>query len=155
MYYAGEVGKRLPVPIFQSIESFVIYGILILLERKVPNRPTGFILAATMGMWGLERFVEENLWLTDSSHVGSFLVQAAGLALCAAGIITMLVLLRRARRNPSSQSPALASGTDSDLTDGDSESVSGSANRLPATKDDSSPSDDSATDERESEEAPA
>ena len=29
MYYAGEAGKRLPVPIFQSIESFIIWGILI------------------------------------------------------------------------------------------------------------------------------
>jgi phosphatidylglycerol---prolipoprotein diacylglyceryl transferase len=100
MYYAGEAGKRLPVPIFQSIESFVIWGILILIERRVPKRPTGFILAATMGLWGLSRFAEEHLWLSDTSHVGSFLVQAAGLALCAAGIITMAVLWRKSRNKP-------------------------------------------------------
>src|SRR5580700_6938210 len=33
MYYAGQVGKRLPVPIFQSIEDFTIFGILLLVER--------------------------------------------------------------------------------------------------------------------------
>jgi phosphatidylglycerol---prolipoprotein diacylglyceryl transferase len=95
MYYAGEVGKRLPVPIFQSIESFIIYGILIYIEHRVPRRPNGFILSATMAMWGLSRFFEEHLWLSDTSHIGSFLVQAAGLALCASGILIMLFLWRR------------------------------------------------------------
>jgi phosphatidylglycerol---prolipoprotein diacylglyceryl transferase len=125
MYYAGEVGKRLPVPIFQSIESFVIWGILILIERRVPNRPNGFILAATMGLWGLSRFAEEHLWLSDTSHVGSFLVQAAGLALCAAGIITMAVLLRRSRNAPKADTTtlepdaALGSATESDAATDD------------------------------------
>ena len=95
MYYAGETGKRLPVPIFQSIESFIIFGILIYIEHRAPRRPTGFILSATMAMWGLSRFCEEHLWLTDTSHIGSLLVQVAGLALCAAGILTMLFLWRR------------------------------------------------------------
>ena len=120
MYYAGEAGKRLPVPIFQSIESFVIWGILILIERRVPKRPTGFILAATMGLWGLSRFAEEHLWLSDTSHVGSFLVQAAGLALCAAGIVTMAVLWRKSRKNP--QTDASLPGPDAvspDTVDGD------------------------------------
>ncbi len=95
MYYAGEVGKRLPVPIFQSIESFAIFGVLILIEHRVPKRPTGFILSATMAMWGLTRFLEEHLWLSDTSHLGDLLVQIAGLTLCAAGLLTMLVLWRR------------------------------------------------------------
>lgn len=103
MYYAGEVGKRLPVPIFQSIESFIIYGILIYLERKFPKRPTGFILAATMALWGLSRFAEEHLWLNDSSHIGQWGVQLAGLALFVAGVITMIVLYRRARHLPGSE----------------------------------------------------
>lgn len=107
MYYAGEAGKRLPVPIFQSIESFCIFGTLIWLERRVAHRPTGFILAATMGLWGLSRFVEEHLWLSDTSHLGDLLVQAAGLALCAAGVVTMIVLLRRQRHQlPPDEEPA-------------------------------------------------
>jgi phosphatidylglycerol:prolipoprotein diacylglycerol transferase len=99
MYYAGEVGKRLPVPIFQSIESFVIFGILILIERRVPLRPTGFILSATMGLWGLSRFAEEHLWLSDTSHAGDLAVQIGGLALCAAGVVLMTLLWRRQKRS--------------------------------------------------------
>ena len=113
MYYAGQVGKRLPVPIFQSIESFVIFGILILIERRLPRRPTGFILSATMGLWGLSRFAEEHLWLSDTSHVGSLLVQAAGIALCVSGIVLMIVLWRRQQR-------AIESGN---ATDGDAHSA--------------------------------
>jgi prolipoprotein diacylglyceryltransferase len=123
MYYAGEVGKRVPVPIFQSIESFVIFGILIYLERRFPKRPNGFILAATMALWGLERFVEENLWLKDTSHIGQYGVQATGLALFAAGVITMVVLLRRFRRHeaehPNSEAgDSEGGGSESETTEG-------------------------------------
>ena len=57
MYYSGEVGKRVPVPIFQAIDSFVIFGILLLIERRYRDRPVGFVLAATMALWGLARFL--------------------------------------------------------------------------------------------------
>jgi prolipoprotein diacylglyceryltransferase len=76
----------------------VIFGILIWIEHKVPKRPNGFILAATMALWGLSRFAEEHLWLSDTSHLGDLLVQIAGLALCAAGVVTMFFLWRRQRR---------------------------------------------------------
>ncbi|MGA2522442.1 MAG: prolipoprotein diacylglyceryl transferase family protein, partial [Acidimicrobiales bacterium] len=33
MYYAGQPGKRLPVPILQAIDSFAIWGVLIYIER--------------------------------------------------------------------------------------------------------------------------
>jgi phosphatidylglycerol:prolipoprotein diacylglycerol transferase len=33
MYYAGQVGKRLPVPIFQSMEDLTIFALLLLVER--------------------------------------------------------------------------------------------------------------------------
>src|SRR5215469_3919354 len=35
MYYADQVGKRLPVPIFQAMEDFVIFLILIAVERRL------------------------------------------------------------------------------------------------------------------------
>jgi phosphatidylglycerol---prolipoprotein diacylglyceryl transferase len=108
MYYAGETGKRLPVPIFQSIECFAIFGILILLEHRIRHRPNGFILAATMALWGLSRFLEEHLWLSDTSHIGDLLVQVAGLALCAGGIAIMFVLWRRAARNAPAGTDATA-----------------------------------------------
>jgi phosphatidylglycerol---prolipoprotein diacylglyceryl transferase len=121
MYYAGEAGKRLPVPIFQSIESFIIYGILIYIEHRAPKRPNGFILSATMAMWGLSRFCEEHLWLSDTSRVGSFLVQAAGLALCAAGILVMLVLWRRHSHEP--ETGTVSGATSSTALDADDEQV--------------------------------
>lgn len=101
MYYAGEVGKRVPVPIIQSIDSFAIFAVLILLERRVAHRPRGFVLAATMALWGLARFLEEHFFLASSSKangesgIGPVLVQSAGLVLFAAGIGVMLWLRRR------------------------------------------------------------
>lgn len=93
--YAGEAGKRVPVPLIQAFDSFVIFAILILIEHYVRKRPVGFILAATSALWGLARFVEENVFLRQNDHNGAPLVQGAGLALFAAGVIAMAVLWRR------------------------------------------------------------
>ncbi len=100
MYYAGQVGKRLPVPIFQSIETFAIFGVLLLIERRVAGRPRGFVLAVGMALWGLGRFLEEHLWLSYPGHLGSKLVQLAGLALFAAGAATAALLWRSRDRLP-------------------------------------------------------
>ncbi|MHB8439292.1 MAG: prolipoprotein diacylglyceryl transferase [Acidimicrobiales bacterium] len=101
MYYAGEVGRRVPVPLIQAIDSFVIFGVLLLLERRFPHRRTGFIVAAAMALWGLARFVEEHFWLGGQAQVGSTqsesglgpdLVQSAGLVLLVAGVGVMVWL---------------------------------------------------------------
>ncbi|HWE69446.1 MAG TPA: prolipoprotein diacylglyceryl transferase family protein [Acidimicrobiales bacterium] len=187
MYYAGEVGKRLPVPIFQAAMDFSIFGILLLIERwlrsQSPARatsratadvaagsigatdvaadlgaadghrlangvadletagvggsaspmagagietahdaasegdiggdakdrgvpdgssaadlerrrqlpPAGIIIGAGMVLWGIERFIDERLWLTDPSHVAFILVQVAGIALAVAGLVVLAV----------------------------------------------------------------
>ena len=114
MYYAGEAGKRVPVPLIQAFDSFVIFGILILLERKLPRRPVGFILAATAALWGLARFFEENVFLRQNDVHGSGLVQGAGLALFAAGLVTMAVLWRRGKRTEVGPGPG-TSRDDSDI----------------------------------------
>jgi prolipoprotein diacylglyceryltransferase len=85
------------VPILQAIDSFIIFGILLLIERYYKDRPVGFVLAATMALWGLTRFYEERLWLGEIGHLGSVLVQIAGLALFVAGVAVMAVLHRRHR----------------------------------------------------------
>jgi phosphatidylglycerol:prolipoprotein diacylglycerol transferase len=109
MYYAGQVGKRLPVPIFQSIEDFAIFGILLLVERRLrsiapapvesadgiaPARrllpPAGIVLGVGMVLWGIERFLDEHLWLGEDGHLGSVLVQGAGIALAAVGAILLI-----------------------------------------------------------------
>ena len=117
MYYAGQVGKRLPVPILQAIDSFIIFGILLLIERYYRDRPVGFVLAATMALWGLTRFYEERLWLGEIGHLGSVLVQVAGLALFAAGLVVMVVLYRRHRRGTSP--PTAGPTADADAGDAD------------------------------------
>jgi len=116
MYYAGQVGKRLPVPILQAIDSFIIFGILLLIERYYKERPVGFIVAATMALWGLTRFYEERLWLGEIGHLGSTLVQIAGLALFASGVVVMVVLHRRQRRGPAPPVPEDTTGADDVLT---------------------------------------
>jgi hypothetical protein len=109
MYYAGQVGKRLPVPIFQAMEDLTIFGILLLVERwltasapvpaaaapgqAAPARllpPSGIVIGVGMVLWGIERFFDEHLWLGEDGHLGSLLVQWAGIALAVAGI-TLLI----------------------------------------------------------------
>lgn len=121
MYYAGEVGKRLPVPIFQAIADFTIFGILLLVERWLrsqapselaegsgaatdatpaarPLPPAGIIIGVAMVLWGIERFFDEHLWLTDPSHLGFVLVEAAGIALSVAGLIVLATRVRAFQR---------------------------------------------------------
>ncbi len=99
MYYAGQVGRRLPVPIFQSLEDFAIFGVLLLVERWLRNQgkaalpPAGIILGVGMVLWGIERFLDEHLWLGEDGHLGSLLVQIAGLGLAAAGVVLLLTRL--------------------------------------------------------------
>ena len=177
MYYAGQVGKRLPVPIFQSIEDFTIFGILLLVERwlrmnaPVPAPvmassppdadadadadvdadadpgaesigsigsigsngyagdeaalsadggeatslgdvavsdsqlrspgptvtllpPAGIVLGVGMVLWGIERFLDEHLWLGEDGHLGSLLVQGAGIILAVWGLILLATRVR-------------------------------------------------------------
>jgi hypothetical protein len=43
-----------------------------------------------MMLWGIERFLDERLWLTDPSHVAFILVQLAGVALTIAGLVVLV-----------------------------------------------------------------
>jgi phosphatidylglycerol:prolipoprotein diacylglycerol transferase len=105
MYYADQVGKRLPVPIFQAAEDATIFVILLLVERWLRSiapasfapvdgvaapaallPPAGIVLGVGMMLWGIERFLDEYLWLGQPGHVGSMLTQLAGVALSLAGV---------------------------------------------------------------------
>jgi phosphatidylglycerol:prolipoprotein diacylglycerol transferase len=63
--YAGESGRRIPVPIFQSIEDFLIYLVLLRVERYLRQRsaPPGLLLTIGLALWSIERFFDEFLWL--------------------------------------------------------------------------------------------
>jgi phosphatidylglycerol:prolipoprotein diacylglycerol transferase len=143
MYYAGEVGRRLPVPIFQAIGDFAIFGILLLVERWLRTQapsvlaadgggasvtgatasapalpPAGIVIGVAMVLWGIERFFDENLWLTDPSHLGFILVEAAGIALSVAGVIVLATRVRPFQRWRAGQLAAEASAAATDGTAG-------------------------------------
>ena len=157
MYYAGSHPdqKVLPVPIFQAAEDFAIFGILLLVERwlrsrsptvasdgspippgRAPLAPAGIVLGVGMVLWGIERFLDEHLWLGEDGHLGSLLVQIAGLSLSVGGLVLLASRLgpyrrwRDSRPDPlpapdragagevATASAATASAT-SDATDGD------------------------------------
>jgi phosphatidylglycerol:prolipoprotein diacylglycerol transferase len=104
MYYAGQVGRRLPVPLFQAAEDFGVFLVLLYLERRL-NRwadgsprsgyPSGAVLATAMALWGIERALDEHLWLGEDGRLGSILVQIAGVLLVVGG--GALLLRTRAR----------------------------------------------------------
>lgn len=114
MYYAGQVGKRLPVPIFQAIDCFIIWGILILIERHVTKRPNGFVVCAALALWGLARFFEQHLWL-GAEGIGSALVQVTGLVLFVAGGAAMAWLWWR-RPHLATGAPAAIGDTATDAS---------------------------------------
>jgi len=106
MYYATQHGKRLPVPIFQAMEDTTIYLSLLWVERRCrrwPDRtvragyPAGAVIGTGMVLWGIERTLDEKLWLAYPGHLGDVLVEAAGLALVVGGVVLLAVTRRRWR----------------------------------------------------------
>ncbi|MDA8297058.1 MAG: prolipoprotein diacylglyceryl transferase [Actinomycetota bacterium] len=102
MYYAGEVGRRLPVPIFQALECAAVFGVLMLLEHHLEEaaRPTGLVTAIGVGLWGLSRFFDEFLWL--SHDAGSLPIEVGGLVLfgLGAGVALWRLLAARGAKRP-------------------------------------------------------
>lgn len=96
MQYAGQVGDRIPVPIFQSILDFITFLILIYVDRKTEGRHRGLVVSLAAGLWGLSRFFEEWFWLSSPGRWDA--VEVMGLVLSAAGWIGVALALRRGRR---------------------------------------------------------
>jgi hypothetical protein len=98
MYYAGQVGRRLPVPLFQAMEDLAVYLVLIVIERRLDRwpdgsrrsgYPPGIVLGTGMVLWGIERALDEHLWLGEDGRVGSDLVQLAGVLLVIGGVVVV------------------------------------------------------------------
>ncbi len=109
MYYAGEIGRRLPVPIFQAIECLTIYLLALALEGVVARRggPVGVVTAVTAALWGLSRFFDEFVYLGHDN--GTIAVEAASLAFFGAGLAVAGFLLGRERhRRPESDARGVA-----------------------------------------------
>ena len=102
MQYAGETGYRIPVPIFQATEDFVIFVVLLYLEKRfarMANTPVvGTLALAMVLLWSITRFWDEFFWLAvprlwDAVEVFSLIL----LALSFAGIF---VVNLKARHRP-------------------------------------------------------
>jgi phosphatidylglycerol:prolipoprotein diacylglycerol transferase len=104
MYYAGQSGRRLPVPLFQATEDFCVFLILIAIERRLDRwpdgstrsaYPTGVVMGTAMVLWGIERSLDEHLWLGEDGRLGSLLVQIAGVLLVVGGAALLISSRRR------------------------------------------------------------
>ncbi len=102
MYYAGEVGKRLPVPLFQSAMTFVVLLVAWRVERMVETRggPRGLVASISLTLWGVNRFIEEHFWLARPGHAGDVAVEVTGLALAGIGAAVSAYLLLRSQPRP-------------------------------------------------------
>lgn len=91
MYYAGQVGRRVPVPVFQCLEDAAIWGALLMIERALRrsgrNVGSGFIVGIAMFLWGIERGVDEFVWLARPGQIGDVGVEVAGLCFSVAGAV--------------------------------------------------------------------
>lgn len=92
IHYAGQVGKRVPVPLIQGAEDALLW-LSLLAGSKFIKQP-GAIAGAGMLIWGIVRALDEKLLLGEQSHAGSIGVQIAGLVLSAAGLLILLKSLR-------------------------------------------------------------
>ncbi|MDE3007875.1 MAG: prolipoprotein diacylglyceryl transferase [Acidobacteriota bacterium] len=96
LHYAGQVGKRVPVPLIQGAEDGTLWLLLVGLERRGWGQLVGFVTGVAMVIWGAVRALDERLLLGQNSHSGSVGVQLAGVALSVAGLVVLLTR-RRAR----------------------------------------------------------
>ncbi len=126
MYYAGQVGRRIPVPLIQATEDFCVYLVLIAIERRLgrwpdgsarAGYPTGTVLGVAMVLWGIERSLDEHLWLGEDGRLGSLLVQIAGVALVVGGVAGLLLLRTRRRWREWESHPHDALGDEAPLAE--------------------------------------
>jgi phosphatidylglycerol:prolipoprotein diacylglycerol transferase len=94
LHYAGQVGKRVPVPLIQGAEDGLLWLGLLWTERKWTRRFSGAISGIAMIAWGLVRAGDEHWLLGEQSHSGSLGVQVAGLVLALGGLLLLLIRRR-------------------------------------------------------------
>jgi prolipoprotein diacylglyceryltransferase len=119
MAYAGQSGKRVPVPIIQALEDAFVYVIALWVERRIARRggPVGIVVTAAVTLYGAFRFNDEYVLLPHNTG-GDIAVIVASVAFVAVGVTIAGFLLWRDRdRNHSEltdpwRSPWLDTGDD-------------------------------------------
>jgi len=86
MAYAGQAGKRVPVPIFQAIEDSVVFVIALSVERVIARRggPIGIVATTVVTLYGGARFFDEYVLLPHNTG-GDIAVLIASLAFVGLG----------------------------------------------------------------------
>ena len=97
MEYAGQLGKRVPVPIFQGIECFVVYLLALQVEKYVARRggPFGVVVMATVTLYGMSRLFDESVLLAHGA--AGTAVEVVSAAFIVVGILFTIWLLWRDR----------------------------------------------------------
>lgn len=95
LQYAGQSGYRIPVPLFQSAEDFIIFLVLLQLERKFlkMHAAPGTLLISAVGLWGVERFFDEFLWLAVPRLWDA--VEVFSIILVVSSLVAMLLMAKR------------------------------------------------------------
>ena len=98
MAYAGQAGRRVPVPIFQALEDSVVYVIALWVERRIARRggPIGIVSTTAVTLYGAARFNDEYVLLPHSTG-GDVAVLIASAAFVGVGAALAGWLLRRDR----------------------------------------------------------
>lgn len=100
IHYAGQAGRRVPVPLIQGAEDMILWCALIAIERLRPRRRVGVITGIAMIVWGVVRSTDERLLLGQESHSGSLGVQIAGMVLALSGALLLVHQIRVGRSTP-------------------------------------------------------
>jgi len=97
MEYAGQVGKRVPVPIFQGVECFVVFLLALQVEKYIARRggPLGVVVTATVTFYGATRLFDESVLLQHGE--GGFAVEIVSGAFIVVGAAFCTWLLWRGR----------------------------------------------------------
>ncbi len=95
--YAGEVGKRLPVPIFQSIECLIVFAILLYIvkrQRDAGKKRNYIVVLSAIFFWDITRFFDEFLYLDRPQRLWDA-VEVFSLILVAISGILILAIKKR------------------------------------------------------------
>jgi prolipoprotein diacylglyceryltransferase len=101
MAYAGQPGKRVPVPIIQALEDAFVYVIALWVERRIARRggPVGIVVTTVVTLYGAFRFNDEYVLLPHNTG-GDIAVIVASVAFVAVGVAIAGFLLLRDRKRP-------------------------------------------------------
>jgi phosphatidylglycerol:prolipoprotein diacylglycerol transferase len=96
MRYHGQIGRRVPVPLFQSAENWLIFAVLLLVERRLArgDRRAGVVAGLGLALWGLSRAGDEFAFFFTHPRPGTWATTLAGIGLAVLGIGLALWRLR-------------------------------------------------------------